>query len=107
MSIRSGKFTVVGRAHFIDSLKGHAGDYSSARYSVQHLRPCVRSVLLQVAGGEGIHPEIVRLNLASCVKSCSLRSEVFTIPSKCNGLRIKSSDVFLGPPGLGKGLGLG
>ena len=66
----------------------------------------MRSVLLKVAGGEGVHPEIVRVNLSSCVKLACLRAVVYTIPTKSKGLRIQSSDLVLGEPGLGKGLGL-
>ena len=45
------------------------------------------------------------MNLAGCVKSAALRATVFTIPTKSKGLRIQSSDVVLGEPGIGKGLG--
>ena len=34
-----------------------------------------------------------------------MKAVVCTIPSKKDGLRVQSSDVFLGDPGLGKGLG--
>ena len=49
--------------------------------------------------------EYMRLNLTSCVKVACLKAVVYTIPSKKDGLRIQSSDVLLGDPGLGKGLG--
>ena len=45
------------------------------------------------------------MNISSCVKAACLKAVVFTIPSKEDGLRIQSTDVFLGDPGLGKGLG--
>ena len=100
------KFSIVGRGHFSNTLRDLAKPHSSARFSVEYLRPEVRGVLLAVAAGEGIHPEIVRVNLAGCLKLAALRAVVYTIPSKTRGLRIQSSDVFLGEPGIGKGLGV-
>ena len=35
----------------------------------------------------------------------ALRAEIYTKPNKQDGLRIQSSEVFLGEPGIGKGLG--
>ena len=99
------KFSNVGRAHFTTSLRAIAEGMCSARFSVQYLRPKVRCVVLKIAGGEGVHPEFVRVNLSSCVKLACLRAVVYTIPTKAKGLRIQSSDVVLGEPGLGKGLG--
>ena len=99
------KFSNVGRVHFTGNLKAIAEDRCSARFSVEYLRPKVRSVLLKVAGGEGVHPEFVRVNLSACVKLACLRAVVYTIPTKSKGLRVQSSDVILGEPGLGKGLG--
>ena len=99
------KFSNIGRANFNESLKAIAKDSSSARFSVEYLRPMVRCVLLKVAGGEGVHPEFVRVNLSSCVKLACLRAVVYTIPTKAKGLRVQSSDVVLGEPGLGKGMG--
>jgi len=99
------KFSNFGRVHFTGNLKAIAEDCCSARFSVQYLRPKVRSVLLKVAGGEGVHPEFVRVNLSACVKLACLRAVVYTIPTKTKGLRVQSSDVILGAPGLGKGLG--
>ena len=72
---------------------------------MEFLRPRVRSSFLQIAVGERIHPEILRLNLSSCVKAACLKAVVYTMPSKADGLRVQSSDVLLGDPGLGKGLG--
>ena len=37
------------------------------------------------------------------MKVAALRSVVCTIPTKSRGLRIQSSDIILGEPGLGKG----
>ena len=70
---------------------------------VQCLRPSVRAVLLKVAGGEGIPPEFVRVLLAGCLKVGALNAAVFTMPSKSRGLRIQTSDIILGEPGVGKG----
>ena len=53
------KFSNIGRAHFTESLKAIGKDCSSARFSVEYLRPMVRCVLLKVAGGEGVHPDIL------------------------------------------------
>ena len=74
-------------------------------FTVEYLRPKLRSVLLKVAGGEGFHPAFVRVNLSACVKLACLRPVVYTIPTKAKGLRVQSSDVDLGEPRLGKGLG--
>ena len=41
--------------------------------------------------------------LAGCLKLAALKTVVFTIPSKERGLRIQSSDIILGEPGVGKG----
>ena len=106
MSPTRNKFSIVGRSHLSRTLTELAKPHSSARYSVQYLSPEVRGVLLAVAAGEGIHPEIVRVNLAGCLKLAALRAVVYTIPSKARGLRIQSSDVLFGEPGLGKGLGV-
>ena len=59
----SKKFTNVGRARFSDALRGIRKDLSSARFSLQYLRPRVRASLLRMAAGERIHPEIVRINI--------------------------------------------
>ena len=67
------------------------------------LRPEVRAILLTVAGGERILPEFVRVVLAGCLKAAALDSTVYTIPSKQKGLRIQTSDIILGEPGVGKG----
>ena len=101
----SKRFSNVGRAHFSDALRAIRKDMSSARFSLQYLRLRVRAALLRIAAGERIHPEIVKLNLSSCVKTACLKAVVFTMPSKKEGLRMQCSDVFLGDPGLGKGLG--
>ena len=101
----SKKIFNIGRTHFSDGLVSIRKDISSARFSLQYLRPRIRAVLLQIAAGERIHPEIVRINLSSCVKLACLKAVVFTIPSKKKGLRMQTSDVFFGDPGLGKGLG--
>ena len=70
---------------------------------VQCLQPSVRAVLLKVAGGERIPPEFVRAVLAGCLKVGALNATVFTMPSKSRGLRIQTSDIILGEPGVGKG----
>ena len=106
MSQSRSKFLIIGRSHLSKSLSDLAKPHSSARFSVEYLRPEMRGVLVAVAAGEGIHPEIVRVNLGGCLKLAALRAVVYTIPSKDRGLRIQSSDVVLGEPGLGKGLGV-
>ena len=100
------KFSIIGRSHLSKSSSDLAKPHPPARFSVEYLRPEVRGVLVVVAAGEGIHPEIVRVNLAGCLKLAALRAVLYTIPSKDRGLRIQSSDVVLGEPGLGKGLGV-
>ena len=69
------------------------------------LRPKVRTFLLRIAAGESVHPEIVRMQMGVFVKSAVLRAEVFSIPTKIEGLRMQSSEVHIGAPGVGKGLG--
>ena len=70
------------------------------------LRAKVRTFLLRIAAGESVHPEVIRMQLGVFVKSAAaLRAEVFTIPSKVKGLRLQSSEVHIGVPGVGKGLG--
>ena len=63
----------------------------------------MRALLLKVAAGERIPPEFGRIVLAGCLKAGSLKSVVKTIPSKEKGLRIQTSDVVFGEPGVGKG----
>ena len=67
------------------------------------LRPMVRGLLLTVAAGERIPPEFVRVALGGCLKVGALKTVVYTMPSKAEGLRIQHSDVILGEPGVGKG----
>ena len=67
------------------------------------MRPTVRVLLLKIARGERIPPEFVRIVLAGCLKGASLRAVVKTIPTKEKGLRIQTSDIILGEPGVGKG----
>ena len=62
----------------------------------------MRAVLLKVAGGERIPPEFVRAVLAGCLKVGALNATVFTMPSKSRGLRIQTSDIILGEPGVRK-----
>ena len=67
------------------------------------LRPMVRGLLLTVAAGERIPPEYVRVVLGGCLKVGALKTVVYTIPFKAEGLRVRHSDVILGEPGVGKG----
>ena len=48
-------------------------------------------------------PIIIGRFLAGCVKVAVLRAMVFTIPSKRRGLRVQTTDIILGEPGVGKG----
>ena len=59
--------------------------------------------MLKVAAGERIPPEFIRIALSGCLKVSCLKATVFTIPSKSKGLRIQTSDIILGEPGVGKG----
>ena len=68
------KFPYIGRTHFSEGLVSIRKGISSARFSLQYLRPRIRAVLLQIAAGERIHPEIVRINLSSCVKLACLKA---------------------------------
>ena len=99
------KFTPVGRQKFELALEKVHGEKSSAEFSISYLRPNIRSFLLAVAAGEGVNPEIVRMQLGAFVKSGVLNAEVFTIPTKQRGLRVQSSEVHIGVPGVGKGMG--
>ena len=60
-------------------------------------------MLLKIAAGERIPPEYIRVVLSGCVKAAALRAVVFTIPSKAKGLRVQTTDIILGEPGVGKG----
>ena len=97
------KFTSIGRKHLTDSLLRPLGDDCSPKYSLTYLRPELRATLLKIAAGERVHPELTRVVLAGCVKVAALRAVVYTRPTKTKGLRIQSSDIILGEPGLGKG----
>ena len=74
---------------------------SGTHYSLKFLRPIVRGLILKIAAGERICPEFIRVVLSGCLKVAALRTVVFRIPTK--GLRIQSSDVILGEPGVDKG----
>ena len=97
------KFSSVSRSHLTDSIKGMRGDMSGAKYSVLFLRPIIRGLLLTVAAGERIPLKFVRVVLGGCLKVGALKTVVYTIPSKAEGLRVQHSDVILGEPGVGKG----
>ena len=58
---------------------------------------------MKIAAGERILPEYVRVVLAGCMKVAALNASVYTMPSKEKGLRIQTSDIILGKPGVGKG----
>ena len=70
---------------------------------MKYLRPKVRALLLKVAAGERIPPEFVRIALSGCLKVAVLKALVNTIPSKTKGLRVQTSDIVFGEPGVGKG----
>ena len=97
------KFSPVGRAHLTESLVRIRGDQSSAKYSLRYLRPSLRGLIQSISAGERIPPEFVRVVLCGCLKTACLRTVVYTIPSKENGLRVQVSDIVLGEPGVGKG----
>ena len=59
----SKKFSNIGRTHFSDGLVSIRKDISSARFSLQYLRPRIRAVLLQIAAGERIHRILVSMCL--------------------------------------------
>ena len=99
------KFSPLGRQKFESSLGDIFGEISCAQYCLSKLRPKVRTCLLTIAAGEAIHPEIVRMQMGVFVKSAAMRAEVFTKPEKSKGLRIQSSEVHIGAPGVGKGMG--
>ena len=97
------KFSAIGRSHLAESFSEIRQGELCTKQSVQYLRPKVRAVLLKIAGGERIPPEFIRIVLSGCLKVGSLKADVFTIPSKAEGLRIQTSDIILGEPGVGKG----
>ena len=68
-----------------------------------YLRPKIRTLLLRVSAGERIPPEFVRIALSGCLKVAVLKALVNTIPSKAKGLRVQTTDIVLGEPGVGKG----
>ena len=97
------RLSFVSRVHLAESLSSMRDDNSSAKYSVQYLRPSVRGVILNISARERIPPEYARAVLAGCLKLGALKTVVFTIPTKDRGLRIQSSDILFGEPGVGKG----
>ena len=48
-------------------------------------------------------PEFVRIALSGCLKVAVLKGLVNTIISKAKGLRVQTTDIVLGEPGVGKG----
>ena len=66
------------------------------------MRPKVRALILKICAGERILPEYVRVVLSGCMKVAALKAVVYTIPSKAKGLRVQTSDIILGEPGVGK-----
>ena len=97
------KFSAQGRSKLAISLETLRDEQSSAKYSLKFLRPTVRGLLFKVSAGERLPPEFIRVVLGGCLKVACLRTVVFTIPSKEEGLRIQTSDIILGEPGVGKG----
>ena len=97
------KFSGVGRQRLADACVKLRKQDCCAKYSVKYLRPTVRALLLKVAAGERIPPEFVRVALTGCLKVAVLKAVVNTIPSKDKGLRIQTSDIVFGEPGVGKG----
>ena len=97
------KFSFVGRKHLADGLNSMRGDMTCAEYSIKYLRPIVRGMILNISSGARIIPEFIRVVLSGCLKVAALKAVVHTLPSKAKGLRIQSSDIILGEPGLGKG----
>ena len=67
-----------------------------------YLRPKVRALILKITAGERIIPEYVTVVLSGCLKVAALKAVVYTIPSKAKGLRVQTSDIILGEPGVGK-----
>ena len=98
------KFSQLGRQTFESSLGEIFGELSCAHYCLSKLRSKVRTFLLAIAAGEAIHPEIVRVQMGVFAKSAVMRAQVFTKPCKSDGLRIQSSEVHIGAPGVGKGM---
>ena len=97
------KFNGVGRCHLQDSFRKLRGDEPCAKWSLKYLRPSVRALIMKVTAGVRFPPELIRIVLSGCVKVAALRSVVYTIPTKAEGLRIQTSDIILGEPGVGKG----
>ena len=52
-------------------------------------------LLLRVSAGEWLPLEFIRVVLGGCLKVACLRTVVFTIPSKEEGLKIQMSDIIL------------
>ena len=98
------KKSSIGLLHLAERLKNLRDNESCAKYALKFLRPAVRGMLLNVAAGERIPPEFIRVVLSGCLKAACLRAVVYTIPSKREGLRIQTTDIILGEPGVGKGL---
>ena len=59
-------------------------------------------MILKICAGERILSEYVRVVLSGCMKVAALKAVVYTIPSKAKGLRVQTSDIILGEPGVGK-----
>ena len=57
---------------------------------------------MKITAGERILPEYVRAVLSGFMKIAALKAVVYTIPSKAKGLRIQTTDIILGEPGVGK-----
>ena len=70
----------------------------SAKFFKLKLRPKLRTLILTIASGERIRPEIVRMQLGNFVKVLVLRAAV------AEGLRVQSSEIHVGVPGVGKGV---
>ena len=98
------KFYPIGRQVFETQLVKVREGNPSAKWPLLKLRPRLRSILITIASGEAIPPEIIWMQLGVFFKSAALRAEVFTIAAKKHGLRLQSSEIHIGPPGYGKGL---
>ena len=54
---------MLGRQKLESSLEDVFGNISTVQYCLSKLRPKARTILLRIAAGESVHPEIVRMRV--------------------------------------------
>ena len=73
------KFSPLGRQKLEEELKKLHEGVSSVEYVLRNLRPIIRKVIIAITAGEGVHPEVIRMQLSVFVKAPHLPPPIHLI----------------------------